>query len=54
MRSDLKAAGVTKIETDLDELTCRFEVDASLDVSKFLNGLAESNSKMAEWTFFQE
>ncbi|MCH2182396.1 MAG: hypothetical protein MK108_10360 [Mariniblastus sp.] len=50
MRSDLKAmAGVRGIETDLDEQTCLFELDASIDVKTMLNSLAEKNNKLADW-----
>ena len=39
VRNDLKATeGVTSIETDLDEQTCSFRVDASVDVRESLNG----------------
>ena len=52
MRSDLKAVdGISNIETDLDELTCSFKIDSSVDVKELVNRLAEKNNKLAEWTF---
>jgi hypothetical protein len=52
VRSDLKAvAGITNIETDLDDKTCSFMIVASVDVQQVLNGLMEKNNKMSEWTF---
>jgi len=53
VRSDLKTAGVAKIETDLDELTCCFELAADVDAEELLDKLAESNSKMKGWSFAQ-
>lgn len=50
MRSDLKAVGgVRAIETDLDEQTCLFELDATVDVKKLLDSLAQKNNKLADW-----
>jgi len=54
VRSDLKSAGVTNVETDLDEMTCSFDLDSTVDVSEFLNSLAKDNNKLAEWTFLKE
>jgi len=52
VRNDLKAVeGVSNIKTDLDEMTCDFEIDKSVDVSELLDGLASKNSKMLEWSF---
>ena len=52
MRSDLKAVKtVSGIETNLDEQTCTFKIDASVDVKKLLNSLAKKNNKISEWDF---
>ena len=51
MKNDLKAvAGVSAIETDLDEQTCTFKLDASVDAEELLNDLATQNSKMLQWS----
>ena len=51
MRNDLKAVeGVSNIKTDLDEMTCDFEIDKNVDVSALLDSLASKNSKMLEWS----
>ena len=55
MRGDLKAVGgITNIETDLDESTCSFQVDSSVDVEELINRLAEKNNKLSEWTFVDD
>ena len=52
MRSDLKAvAGISSIETDLDEKTCSFNVEETIDVSKLLDDLADKNNKISDWAF---
>ncbi|WP_148619086.1 hypothetical protein [Mariniblastus fucicola] len=53
MRSDLKAEGIAKIETDLDENTCVFEIAADADPKAMLDRLAESNSKIKDWSFIE-
>jgi len=53
VRSDLKAEGVVKIETDLDELTCCFELAADVDAKELIDRMAESNDKMKNWSFRQ-
>ena len=51
MRNDLKAlAGVSEIETDLDEQTCSFKLDLFFDAEEVLNALADKNSKFSDWT----
>ena len=51
MRSDLKAVeGVTNIETDLDELTCCFEIANDVDIRELLDGLAKTNNKIKDWS----
>lgn len=49
----MKAAGVTDVETDLDELTCSFELASDVDAKELLDKLAETNSKMKDWSFAQ-
>jgi len=50
VRNDLKAvASVSAIQTDLDEQTCTFKLDASVDAEKLLTTLAEKNSKLLQW-----
>ncbi len=54
MRSDLKAVeGVTEVETDLDEQTCCFKIDDSVDVKELVDGLAQKNNKMSQWTYVE-
>jgi hypothetical protein len=51
VRSDLKTVeGLSNIMTDLDDQTCSFEIDAAADVEATLNGLAEKNNKLKDWT----
>jgi len=55
VRGDLKAVGgITNIETDLDELTCSFDVDSSVDVEELIDRLAEKNNKLSDWTFVEQ
>jgi len=52
VRNDLKAVeGVANIKTDLDAMTCSFDIDKSVDVKEFLDELASKNNKMLEWSF---
>ena len=46
-------AGVTDIETDLDEQTCSFKVATSVNVDELLNDLAENNNKISAWEFVE-
>jgi copper chaperone CopZ len=52
VRSDLKTVdGVANIATNLDEKTASFEIAATIDVADLIDGLAETNSKMLDWTY---
>jgi copper chaperone CopZ len=51
VRSDLKAVeGISEVETDLDEQTCCFKVARSVNVKTLLDGLAEKNNKISDWS----
>jgi len=51
VRNDLKAVqSVSNIQTNLDQKTCTFQLDASVDVGKLLNAMAEKNNKILEWS----
>ena len=50
MRSDLKAiSSITGIETNLDEQTCSFKIDPTVDVKTMLDSLAKNNGKISDW-----
>jgi len=54
VRNDLKAvAGVSEIETDLDEQTCTFKLVASVDAEKLLDELASKNNKILDWSIIK-
>ena len=51
MRSDLKAvAGITNIQTNLDNQTCSFEIEGEVNVSELIDSLAKNNNKILDWT----
>ena len=50
VRSDLKAiSSITGIETNLDEQTCSFKIDPTVDVQTMLDSLAKNNGKISDW-----
>jgi copper chaperone CopZ len=52
VRSDLKTVdGVANIATNLDDKTLSFEIDATVEVADLIDRLAETNSKMLDWTY---
>lgn len=54
MRSDLKAvAGVSNVKTDLDEMTCCFDLAGDVDVKEMLNKLAKANNKIKDWSYLE-
>lgn len=51
MRSELAAIeSLSNIETDVNAMTCQFNVSPDVDLETLLNELVKKNDKLADWT----